>query len=267
MRPVLNWTCTACKDSKTPLVPGKIRIIDSGIDNATRIVIGKIADQNGCVVAFRGSDNTMNFLRDAQYYRVHPSNGYLDCDGCLVHSGFYEVWEWLRDQVKQSLVEVGCSPDASSVDNLLYVTGHSLGAALTHLAMFTLHDDGFKIAESYSFEAPRVGNKAFSDTFSKRFTRKFPVFRITHSQDPVVHLPPVEVGFQHVQQEIWYNSTGGYKMCPNVEDTSCSGQYWDVPWMAWEHRGDHCASPLVPNGDICMPVGCVNTVNTEPVMV
>jgi predicted lipase len=229
------------------------------MSNATRIVIGKLANQNGCAVAFRGSDNVYNFIRDAQFWTVHPFRGYKNCDRCQVHSGFYDVWENLRDQVAIDLAEVGCTPNPIDPDNLLYVTGHSLGAALTHLAMFTLHDDGFKVAESYSFEAPRVGNTAFSETFSKRFTRKFPVFRITHRWDPVVHLPPTELGFTHVQQEVYYNSTDQFQMCPDVEDLTCADQYNNVPWMTWEYSGDHCASPLVPNGNICNPVGCVNT--------
>ena len=33
------------------------------------------------------------------------------------------------------------------------------GAALSHLAMFTLSENGWNIKKTYTFEAPRVGNK------------------------------------------------------------------------------------------------------------
>jgi len=160
----------------------------------------------------------------------------------------------VRDSVIAALHDIGC--DQSNA--MLYVTGHSLGAALTQMAMFTLSKHGFLIAKTYSFEAPRIGNKAFADAFDDRFARSFPVFRITHNMDPVVHVPPEAFGYMHPQMEVHYNSTGGYKVCETVEDTSsgCAGQYWNIPDMLAFHTGDHCATPLVPNGDICNPVGC-----------
>jgi hypothetical protein len=256
MTHVADWTCGACKQSKTALVPSKIVIVDSGAYNASRILVGKLRDQNGCLVAFRGSNNIFNWVRNFQGWDVHPKS-YTECDGCKVHAGFYEIWENVRPSVLTALSTAGCAPVHSTTgysnpDNLLYVTGHSLGAALTHLAMFSFQKAGFNVAKTYSFEAPRMGNEAFSKEFSERFTRKFPVFRVTHSYDPVVHLPPIAL-YQHVQTEVWYNKTGGYKICPQVEDTSCADQYWNVPELIIEHIDDHCNSPLVPNGDICSP--------------
>lgn len=251
---ILDWTCTSCTDSKTALVPGRIKIIEGGARNATRILVGKLRDQAGCVVAFRGSDNVENWVRDLEVWRIVPSS-FEDCDGCMVHTGFYDIWKNVRGSVMTALNNVGCSP-ASHADNVLYITGHSLGAALTHLAMFTLDEAGFHIAKSYSFEAPRTGNKAFSDAFTQRFTRRFPVFRVTHHMDPVPHLPLEIMGYTHVQTEVYYNGAGGYKLCPQVEDKSCADQFWDVAGLAVFHSGDHCGSSLVPNGDICDPIGC-----------
>jgi len=260
---VLDWTCRACKDSKLPLTPGKIKIIDAGAKNASRTIVGKLSKQNGCLVAFRGSSNVMNWLRDFQIWDIAPTT-YEHCVGCKVHSGFYYIWQNVRHSVVKALKEVGCSPSSNNADNVLYVTGHSLGAAVTHLAMFTLKHAGFNVVKAYSFEAPRVGNKAFADAFSEQFTRKFPVFRITHSQDPIVHLPSANLGYTHVQDEIHYDKNGKYKLCPNVEDRTCADQYWNLPGMLLFHTADHCCSPLVPNGAICFPAGCVGS---EPFMV
>lgn len=71
--------------------------------------------------------------------------------------------------------------------------------------------------------------------------------------DPVVHVPCEFLGYEHVQTEVHYHKNGSYKTCPQVEDTSCADQYSDVPELFLAHVGDHCASPLVPNGDICNP--------------
>lgn len=253
---ILDWTCGPCQDAKTKLVPGKIRIIDAGARNATRIVVGKLADQHGCLMAFRGSDNAENWLRDFEAWKLHPEP-YSDCKGCKVHHGFYTIWDNVKDLVLRSINEVGCGKFAPSTpDNLLYITGHSLGAALTHLAMFSLSDAGWVIAKTYSFEAPRTGNKAFSDGFNSRFTRKFPVFRITHYRDPIVHLPPEAFGYNHVPAEVYYDKNGDYTVCEDGEDEKCADQFSDIPGMIAFHSGDHCSSSLVPNGDICNPKGC-----------
>jgi len=246
---VMNWTCSTCVESNTPLVPGKIRIIDSGTRNATRVMIGRLRDQKGCVVSFRGSDNVENWVRNLQIWEIHPST-YHECEGCRVHSGFHMIWQNIEDSILAALNEVGC--DQAGEDNLLYITGHSLGAALTHLAMFSLDTAGWKIAKTYSFEAPRVGNKEFADAFNDRFTRSFPVFRITHRKDPVPHLPPMSFGYTHVQAEIFYNSTNAWNVCPGTEDSKCADQYWDLPALLL-HGGDHCSTPLLSNGDICNP--------------
>lgn len=170
----MDWSCGTCQDAETALVPGKIRVIDDGTGNATRILVGKLKDQPGCLMAFRGSSNVLNWVRDFQSWKTHPAD-FTDCKGCKVHSGFLKIWNNVKANVMRSIIEVGCGQySIGDVDNLLYITGHSLGAALTHLAMFTLHDHGWNIAKTYSFEAPRIGNKKFSEAFASRFTAKFP---------------------------------------------------------------------------------------------
>lgn len=253
---VENWSCKPCADGPVKLVPGKVQVVDSGKLNATRIVVGKLRDEKGCIMSFRGSKNTMNWLRNIEYWKVDPSkfvcNSTLDgdcCKGCRVHDGFYQIWKAVRAATVQSLREVGCEPNGEN--NLLYITGHSMGGALTHLAMFDFEDLGYDIQNSYTFEAPRIGNAQFSEAFSSRFSRKFPVFRITHHMDPVVHLPPEMLGFQNVETEVHYNETGGYKVCNGAEDKTCADQYSDLLDMIANHAGDHCSSSLVPNGNIC----------------
>jgi len=258
---VLDWSCNACSDSGIRLVPGKIQVVDSGKDNASRIVIGKLADQHGCLVAFRGSDNVQNWIRNFEFWQISPFEPFEDCQGCRVHSGFYTIWKNVKRQVLDAISEVGCGQynplnESSSPDNLLYITGHSLGAALTHLAMFTLSNAGWNISKTYSYEAPRIGNKAFSDNFAQRFVRKVPVFRVTHNEDPVVHLPPEDFGFYHVPTEVYFDKQANHTICDYPEDSACADQFWNLPAMLLLHIGDHCGSPLLPNGDFCNPTDC-----------
>lgn len=53
------------------------------------------------------------------------------CKGCKVHRGFYKMWNDQKEQVIASIYKlVNKYPNAK-----LAVTGHSLGAALTCLAV------------------------------------------------------------------------------------------------------------------------------------
>jgi len=150
-----------------------------------------------------------------------------------VHSGFLEEWESLRECVEGSLTEIG-SPKGSEIR----ATGHSLGGAVSSLAMVALVDHGWYIKEGYNFGMPRVGDAEFAKTFDSLFDGRF--FRVTHHMDPVPHVPPTSFGFQHVSTEVFYNGdvNGGYSVCPATEDQNCSGQYWNVVHDAL-HIGDH----------------------------
>jgi len=252
-----EWSCGACLEAATPLVPGKIKVIDGGqFFNASRVIVGKLKDQHGCLVAFRGTNNLRNWITDFEVWQTHPVS-FQACVGCKVHAGFYDTWNKLKPSVLEALNQVGCglhAPAGTNPDKLLYVTGHSLGASLAHLAMFTLQSHGWDISKTYSYEAPRTGNRAFSEAFAGRFARKFPVFRVTHAQDPIVHLPLVAMGYYHVQTEVFYDAKGNYTVCKGAEDPSCADQYWWTPEMTVLHKHDHCGSSLVPNENLCTPV-------------
>lgn len=248
---ILDWSCSVCKDSRTPMAQGKVRIIDAGNQNASRIIVGKLEQQHGCLLAFRGTSNKFNWIRDFQAWKVSPQV-FGDCPGCKVHSGFLNIWRNVEDEVFRALREVGCEEDGA--DDLIYITGHSLGAAMSHIAMFALDAAGFKIAKSYTFEGPRAGNDAFADAYAAAFPK--PVFRITRKQDPAVHVPPEWMGYRHVEGEVYYDASGKYTVCRGQEDPSCANRWWNLASMLLLHADDHCASPLVSSGNICFPAGC-----------
>merc|ERR1719330_565041 len=210
---ISDWSCGPCRDSGIDLVPGKIQIVEAG---ATMAVVGKYSDQHGCLLAFRGSAEISNWVTEFRARLMRPA--YSDCTGCRVEKGFHTAWKSIRERIVRALSEVGCSP--ATEEGLVRVTGHSLGGALTHLAIFDLESDGFEVGKSFSFEAPRVGNEAFSKRFSARFAGR--LFRVTHFMDPVPHLPPRLMDFAHVQTEVYYDKSGRYKVCHKKEDRSCS---------------------------------------------
>jgi hypothetical protein len=73
----------------------------------------------------------------------------------------------------------------------IYVTGHSLGAALASIAALHISQALQKKEQQaqlvlYTFASPRVGNECFAEECAKMFT----CFRIANSEDIVTNLPP-----------------------------------------------------------------------------
>lgn len=77
----------------------------------------------------------------------------------------------------------------------------------------------------YTFGQPRVGDT----NFAKYYDSLVPInYRITHSHDPVPHLPLEDMGFWHVATEVFYESdpNGTYTVCDGTgEDETCSDKF------------------------------------------
>lgn len=91
-----------------------------------------------------------------------------------VHPGFWEAFIVVKPDVERELNKRPNLP--------LYITGHSLGGALAVVATYAL--DGDRIAATYTFGGPRVGNLQFGQRI------KSPVYRVINASDIVPRLPP-----------------------------------------------------------------------------
>lgn len=150
------------------------------------------------VLAFRGTepDSLINWLTDADSAKYAFGKGY-------VHSGFYSsveaVWADIVDVI-DPLIRGGQIGE-------LYLTGHSLGAAMAVVAAARIFQDVGKgnplaswqqcVRGVYSFAQPMVGDEAFANQFDNRFGEF--LYRHTYDQDVVPCLPPksVDETFRH----------------------------------------------------------------------
>ena len=86
----------------------------------------------------------------------------------------------------------------------LWVTGHSLGAAMASLGAASISKLGYMPPEKIklvTFGQPRVGNSSYVDAVDKLISYSF---RIVHAHDIVPHLPPKGMlGYFHHRSEIW----------------------------------------------------------------
>jgi putative lipase involved disintegration of autophagic bodies len=84
-----------------------------GYDSASKSII----------TSFRGSSNVMNFLEDADFYKVDYNQP--NCNNCQVHQGFYLAYKSLKDDILAYAKTLKAKYSSATV----VVTGHSLGAA------------------------------------------------------------------------------------------------------------------------------------------
>ena len=134
------------------------------------------------VLAFRGTQPTRweDVRTDLRALKQKTVEG-------KVHKGFKEAFDDVRDEIFD-IVDKSIGKDLP-----LYVTGHSLGAALATVATQELEEKFHDlIAACYTFGSPRVGDGTYEKSI------KAPVYRIVNTTD-IVTLVPFFLGtFMHV---------------------------------------------------------------------
>lgn len=118
-----------------------------------------------------------------------PERGNL---GGWVHAGFLEELGAIQAKVIRELLKRG------GKTRPLYVTGHSQGGAEAALATRAFLAGGFQVAATYTFAAPRPGDKVFAQTIPDAV----PVYRIEFGDDIVPHVPPTAMSWL-VKLSIW----------------------------------------------------------------
>ena len=139
---------------------GKVHTFISNAESDVQVgvTINK-TDKRICVV-FRGSESTKDWFYDLKIQKHNLK------DNIWVHSGFYQqlyengVYDKILTSVKQIVDE---HPDFS-----LYVTGHSLGAALATLCGFMFSQEFKNQITVVSFASPRVGDAEWKNAFEKQ---------------------------------------------------------------------------------------------------
>lgn len=134
------------------------------------------------VLAFRGTEvaKRLDIKTDASFFKVSVVEG-------MVHRGFAEGYLSVEPQILKALKKVDGLP--------LYITGHSLGAALATIATQHLeHDSALRdqIAACYTFGSPRVGDKEFDLEF------KSSIYRVINTTDIVTVVPLLLMGYIHI---------------------------------------------------------------------
>jgi hypothetical protein len=145
------------------------------------------------VLAFRGTEVTKrhDVVVDAEATKVSVLQG-------RIHRGFRDAYESVAAEVEANILKMGDIP--------LYITGHSLGAALATIATQRLEHHlriREKIAACYTFGSPRVGDQYFDIIF------KSPIYRVVNSTDIVTVIPLLAMGYVHIGDIRYLGRTAG----------------------------------------------------------
>jgi triacylglycerol lipase len=156
------------------------------------------ASPSEIVVCFRGTemDALEDWLVDLDFDLIEgPLDG-------RVHAGFYDAlsctWHSLDRHVEQ-LQHQRSRP--------LWVTGHSMGAALAVLATSRWLARRRVVSGLYTFGQPRTGDRKFARDFDFRLRPH--AFRLVNRHDIVTRTPPRSMGYRHLGTFLYLEEEAG----------------------------------------------------------
>jgi triacylglycerol lipase len=164
--------------STDPFVQSIVRRRRSGRSPEVGIPIGFIAGNGEAVyLVFRGTVTAAEWIRDLGI-RLAP---YPYGDLGRTHEGFVKTYADFRATIIDALSGIKAA-------KTLFITGHSLGAALATLsAPDIISATRFKAPRVYTYGSPRVGDSLFAAGYNGLCGRTS--FRVTNTSDLVTSLP------------------------------------------------------------------------------
>lgn len=145
-----------------------------------------LKSQDDHVLSFRGTSSKGDVIADLKA-RMKP-----EAQGAKVHRGFKGELDKLWPGIEKALAKV----------DTLYVTGHSLGAAMATIAASRIQD---KVLALVTFGSPRVGTRAFVNGL------KVTHYRVQNNCDDVTKVPLLLMGYRHHGTHIYMNYYGEFK--------------------------------------------------------
>ncbi|PRP81273.1 hypothetical protein PROFUN_04508 [Planoprotostelium fungivorum] len=242
---IKSWTCNACYGD---LYFQKSSVVfDSetntfGYIGTTRIETNP--PTHAIVIAFRGTNpsSLKNLEDDLNVMR----ESFDSVPGASVHIGFMKAWTNLKTQMVPELQKLlqwykeentGCDSSWPTYPHI-YFTGHSLGAALTTVALADLvstniiNSNDYPI-HLYTFGSPRCGNEAFSQYINKNTVESW---RVIHWDDPIPRVPPLLSGYHHVSSAVFYNEDNSNHIICEGESESSNCNPWTIDFNIYDHR-------------------------------
>jgi hypothetical protein len=145
------------------------------------------ASEQFTLVAFRGSEVHVNNWQDNldAGFVPGPFN-----EGDRLHRGFAQGLTYILPEI-HSRIDAFQRPGTP-----LFLTGHSLGAALATLTAASFYYEGRPVHSVYGFGSPRVGCRHFRKSYTSRDQER--TFRVVNQHDLIARIPPRFLRYRHV---------------------------------------------------------------------
>lgn len=141
-------------------------------------------------VIFRGSESKYDWYYDLSILKKNIH------DDVYVHSGFYNQLH--SENTYENLLSDLKTLTDKNPDYSIYITGHSLGAALSTLFGYELSREVKNVITVVSFASPRVGDYEFRKKFDEK--ENLIHYRVSNNRDVVTSAPMFY--YQHVGTNI-----------------------------------------------------------------
>jgi len=145
-----------------------------------------LKNSNEYVLSFRGTQSKGDVLADLKARMKTESAG------GSVHRGFKGELDKLWPSIEKSLNKIDC----------LYITGHSLGAAMATIAASRIQK---KVLALITFGSPRVGTKEFVNSLNVAH------YRVQNNCDDVTKVPLLIMGYRHHGTHKYMNFYGEFR--------------------------------------------------------
>ncbi|KAF7818572.1 phospholipase A1-IIgamma-like [Senna tora] len=171
------------------------------------------------VIAWRGTQESVEWVKDVQFFLDDAPEIFGDGSDCKIHHGFYSIYTAdnsllksnksstsARDQVLNEIRRIVNEYKEEEIS--ITVTGHSLGAALATINAVDIVSNGYNVADNelvkacpvtaIVFASPRVGDSDFEKFFSGH--KDLRALRIRNKEDIVPRHP--FLGYSEVGEEL-----------------------------------------------------------------
>jgi predicted lipase len=148
-REIQSWSCHYCQRFKLQEVS-----VHVSLDYDNQAYVGYSREEDSIIVGFRGTIDLINWLDDFEIALVD----YPHCKDCKVHQGFSVAYRGLQGFVGKSLANLTSRYPGAAI----YVTGHSLGAALALIGGLDISRNYSQVRAIYTLGQPRAGNTYFA---------------------------------------------------------------------------------------------------------
>lgn len=147
------------------------------------------------IFAFRGTDSDMDIYEDVHFETTDfvPTSGTI-APTPRVASGFYGIYDQLGGSMTQSMRDQLFALLAKYKPAKLYVTGHSLGAALSQLFSLDLAISQPTPSLNINFASPMVGTADWQVAYDNTLSPSQSI-RCYNYWDYVPSLPPSQFGY------------------------------------------------------------------------